>query len=63
MPDLHQSIFHRIRAHFPPNWQPITCSKATLIDFSHAIEDTFILHRLSGACSRASGERLLASRS
>ncbi len=48
MPDLHQSIFHRIRARFPADWQPITCSKATLIDFSHAIEDMFILHRLRG---------------
>lgn len=48
MPDLHQSVFHSIRALFPVDWQPITCSKATLIDFSHAIEDVFIVHRLRG---------------
>lgn len=48
MPDLQHSVFHRIRAHFPADWQPITCSKATLIDFSHAIEDMFIVHQLHG---------------
>jgi signal transduction histidine kinase/DICT domain-containing protein len=48
MPDLHHSVFHRIRALFPADWQPIVCSKATLIDFSHAIEDAFIVHRLRG---------------
>jgi signal transduction histidine kinase len=48
MPDLHHSVFQRIRALFPANWQPITCSKATLIDFSHAIEDVFIVHQLHG---------------
>ncbi|PJF31283.1 MAG: hypothetical protein CUN51_05305 [Candidatus Thermofonsia Clade 1 bacterium] len=48
MPDLQHSVFHRIRAYFPADWQPITCSKATLIDFSHAIEDMFIVHRLHG---------------
>ncbi len=48
MPDLQHSIFGRVREHFPASWQPITCSKATLVDFSHAIEDMFIIHQLRG---------------
>ena len=48
MPDLSQSVYSQILAHFPADWQPIRCSKSTLVDLSHSIEETFIGHHLRG---------------
>lgn len=48
MADLQHSVFRLVQAHFPEGWKPTLCSKRTLVDLSHAIEDLLIIHNLKG---------------